>query len=213
MKVFSLVISLFLLVSCGELTGKSTGANIVETETLKVGGLEALEISSNTYRLSGTASNGGNSGHRFDFSLNLEVGQSVELVFFANTKLEGGANLKFKREADSYKVMLSLNGVSLSHSLENLNDLENPSFVMDFHNDHEDAHILLWEESAGRGTSMDCSYSISNGGDGSCLLNSEDFAFDQWLSPGKAKGTFWGIIGNKEKVKAVEGPMEAVTDV
>ncbi|CBW25722.1 putative membrane protein [Halobacteriovorax marinus SJ] len=207
MKLFPYIFVLLLSVSCGELTGESTGANILDKTSDLIGGLSSVSAGENKYLLSGTAKNGGNAGHYFRLKFELPESEKISFYFFSSRSLNTGVKYSFKREAGSVLLTMSLNGLEDTVELQSFSDSLEVDVAIDIHNDHTDAHMLVWDFNGPRGDREDCSF------DGGCLYNTEDFAFDVWLGVGKASGTFWGFEGDRSLIKLLEGPLDAISDV
>ncbi len=195
------------LFSCEQLTGEDTGANIVDSKQDLIGGLDARSVGEQRFILSGTVSNGGNSGHNFRLRFKLPEGQTLKFYFFISQNFTGGALYSFARSDDGVLMLtINLNGKSDSRELSVFNGSEVVDVELDIHNDHTDAHLLVWDRSGPHVDAEDCTF------DGGCLYNSEDFAFDVWLGVGKANGTFWGIQGDKSLILLLEGPLPAISN-
>ena len=195
------------LFSCKQLTGEDTGANVADVEQNLIGGLEARSVGEQRFLLSGTVSNGGNSGHLFRLRFELPAGQTLKFYFFISRNFTGGALYSFTRADDGVLTMtIDLNGKSDSRELSVFNNSEVVDVELDIHNDHTDAHLLVWGHSGPHEDAEDCTF------DGGCLYNSEDFAFDVWLGVGRASGTFWGIQGDQSLILLLEGPLPAISN-
>jgi hypothetical protein len=202
-KLVILLLSLLLL-SCGELTGESTGANDISINKF-VGGLDFIEVGEGKALLNGTMNIG--DAHSFKLKFKLTEGESLRFYFFANRKLTEGLIATFSRDNGNTTVNFSLNGVSDSRVLEGVG--ENLDLVLDVHNDHEDAHIILWN---GQGPFEDTEECVDTLG---CLYNTEYYTFPNdgpWGSQGRAPGTFWGVKGDKSLIESLQGPLGAVSD-
>ena len=227
------LISAVYTISCGQLTGENTGAyddnknqpsldldGKPKTEGLDkaaekeetppssqdpslIGGLEFLKLGVESFLLSGSMDNSGNSAHLFNISTYVDESQ-VTLHFFSNKNLKKGLSVALTRSSnDTVKIQLNLNGLSDSFNVESsLGSLLELTF--DVHNDHSDMHILVWNKNGPFEDYDECSF------DGGCLYNSEDFALDVWLGVGKASGKYWGIeTKKKDTVFKLEGPLDA----
>ena len=204
----TLLLSLsFFLTSCGELTGDSTGANFVKSVPDLIGGLSSVSAGENRYLLNGSAENGGNSGHFFRLKFKLPEGEKLSFYFFSSRSLSGGVKYQFSRESGSIFLTISLNGLEDRTQLVDFRDSEVIDLGLDIHNDHTDAHMLVWDYNGSRGDYEDCSF------DGGCLYNTEDFAFDVWLGVGRASGIFWGVEGDRSLIEILEGPVNALSNV
>ena len=140
-----IVLSISLLFSCTELTGESTGANIIENQKDVIGGVDAVRADGDKFILNGTADNGGNSGHGFRLKFKLPDGENLRFHFFTSNNFTGGLIYTFSREEGVVNLEMSING--LSHSIE-LNAFRNSEFIdidLDVHNDHSDIHQLVWD--------------------------------------------------------------------
>ncbi|MGB0452996.1 MAG: hypothetical protein ACPGJV_04705 [Bacteriovoracaceae bacterium] len=195
-----------LLFSCGELTGEDTGANILDGKQEVVGGLNAVSVGGQKFLLTGTVDNGGNAGHSFRLRFKLPEGKLLKFHFYVSRSFSGGATFSFKRSEGAVNLTMSLNGKTDTIELEDFSDSEVIDIDLDIHNDHSDAHLLVWDRNGAHGDSDECTF------DGDCLYNSEDFAFDKWLGVGKASGVFWGVEGDKSLILLLEGPLPAISD-
>jgi hypothetical protein len=199
-----ILISALVFTSCGELTGNSTGANDNFLNKF-VGGLSFIEVGEGKAILNGSMN--ASDAHSFKLSLKLTEGESVRFFFFSDRGLMGGLIATFSRSAGKTSVNFTLNGESDSRILEGVG--EEVNVVLDMHNDHEDAHFMLWNGAGPFGDSEECVE------DGSCLYNSEFYSFPNdgpWGSQGKAPGTFWGFQGDSSLILQLEGPLKAVSD-
>ena len=86
--------------------------------------------------------NGGNSGQNFGLKFRLPEGSEIRFFFFANRDLTGGVEVSFSRSSGNVSVTFSLNGSTHTEDLGQRSDTLDLS--LDVHNDHTDAHILLW---------------------------------------------------------------------
>ena len=205
-KILLTILSTVLLSSCGELTGKSTGANDVPSDNL-LGGIAFIQLSSGKNLLNGTMNAG--DAHSFRLNFNLPDGKSLRYFFFSQKSLDGGVILTFTRDGLDVGIEVSLNGISDFRVLKGLG--EELDFRFEVHNDHEDAHLLMWNESGPFGDTDGCV------NDESCLYNSEYYTFPNtddgpWGSQGRAPGTFWGVQGDRSLILKLEGPLGALSD-
>lgn len=203
-KLLLVLASLLILSSCGELTGKETGANKL-TEDILSGGISFIELGDNKILLEGTMNKG--DAHSFNLKFRLPEGKSLRYFFFSKRNLEGGVSVTFSRQDSELSVNIELNGVSDTRVLTEIGEVVD--VVIDIHNDHEDAHILLWDKSSSFGDEEECV------DDGSCLYNTEYYTFPNdgpWGSQGRAPGTFWGVQGDRSLIIQHEGPLGAVSD-
>jgi len=195
-----------LLISCEELTGKSTGANIIsESGNEFIGGLEGIHAGNDKFILRGTTDYGGNSGHSFRLRFKLPEGEQLNFFFFMSRNFSGGAIYTFTRTSGVVNLNISLNGKSHTHELKTYNSTEVIDIELDVHNDHTDAHLLAWKYSGPYEDAEECTF------DGSCLYNSEDFSLDVWLGVGRASGSYWGFQGSKSLILILEGPRPALS--
>ena len=200
-------LSALTLSSCTELTGESTGANVIENNQELIGGIEAVKADGSKFLLNGTVDNGGNSGHGHRLKFNLPEGETLTFYFFITKGFEGGVEYTFTRSQGIVNLKMDINGITHDIDLDDFSDSEVIDLDLDIHNDHTDIHLLIWDKNGPHEFYEECSY------DGGCLYNSEDFAFDIWLGVGRASGTFWGIQGNKSLIIKLEGPNPPLTDV
>jgi hypothetical protein len=199
----SLIVILFissLLISCGQLTGDSTGANIFEGVSKSIGGVAAIDVGNSTYVFDGVANKGGNAPHLYRIEFELPDKERLAFVLHGNKSLETGGEFIFERLNGEVQLLIKLNGKEHKIPLQVFKESQLIDVDIDFHNDHSDTHIIVWQSSGSHSDEEGCSF---NGG---CLYNTEDYALDYWLGVGKASGPFWGVIGNKNLVKTINGP-------
>ncbi len=203
-KMIALLFISLVFNSCGELTGKSTGAN--ETPFDKIlGGIPFLEIGEGKLLLSGTMEAGG--AHSFKMKFNLPEGKSLRFFFFSDRGLNNALVATFNRTGGKTFVNFSLNGESDTRELKDVGEVVD--VMLDMHNDHEDSHFILWNSQGPYDDSEECVE------DGNCLYNSEFYTFPNdgpWGSQGRAPGTFWGVQGDRSLIEDLEGPLGAVSD-
>lgn len=209
------------VISCGALYGENTGANDLEQPPVaadnkqdrnldsqkedvpsQLGGLSAKKVGDKFF-LSGVASNGGNSSHAF--KLKFEVDQSeTNFHLFADSSIENGLVMSFYMNTQNAIMMkMTLNGISHEYEITEAVESKSLDIVAEVHNDHSDAHILVWINGSSYADNEECTF------EGTCVYNSEDFAFDIWAGVGRAAGTYWGVSGNTEKIESLEGPLDA----
>jgi len=213
-KLLLAFISVLFLSGCGDLTGKNTGANVNNINNNNndgtpvarlLGGISYIELADNKTRLEGTMSKGG--AHSFRVKFNLPEGESLRYSFFSAKELNDGVIITFSRVGSDVTANISLNGVSDSRVLNGVGEVVD--LVVDIHNDHEDAHILLWNKSGPFGDEEECV------DEETCLYNTEYYTFPNdgpWGSQGRAPGTFWGVQGDRSLIILLEGPLGAVSD-
>ena len=201
----NVLLALFLLVSCGDLTGEGTA--VEDATSFKVGGVDAVNAGERRFILDGTAKAGGNSGHFFRLGFTLPPGESLKFFFFASREFAGGVEILWMRSAEGEVEMeMSLNGKTHRHRFDSLDEKEQIEVDVDIHNDHTDTHVLLWQGGGPYGDKDGCSF------DGECLYNTEDFVFNAWLGVGRASGVYWGVEGDTELIRSLEGPLPAHSD-
>ena len=201
------MISTLFLFSCSELTGESTGADIVDNNQEIIGGVNAVSAGEQKFLLEGTADNGGNSGHGFRLKFSLPEGETLKFFFYTSETLQGGVVYSFTRNDSVVNLLMEINNISHSINLEDFTNSEVIDLDIDIHNDHSDIHILVWDRNGPHEFYEECTFEAE------CLYNSEDFSFDIWLGVGRASGTFWGIQGRKSLILSLEGPLPPLTDV
>lgn len=212
-----ILLSLFLIISfssCDQLTGASTGANDFLGE-LTVGGLAFAEVGSNKIRFEGTANNGGDEGHHFEIRLNFPLGEKAKFFFFASQSLQGGVEILLDRVGAEVDVTIGLNGVSHTHRFSMNGD--ELALGIDIHNDHSDAHILIWPLGGPYAVAEDC---VDLSGADFCIYNTDSFtdpfapspAFP-WGSQGRASGVNWGFEGDRDIILELRGPLERKSNV
>lgn len=207
LKTYIFIFSMTLLNSCGEITGGSTGANVFNGVKDFVGGLSAIEIGNSTYLFEGVASNGGNTSHLYSLSFYLPQNESITFVVHGNRTLASGGRFIFTRYKDDVNLKIILNSKEhiLPLTLSTQNDLI--EIDIDFHNDHTDTHILMWEKNGNHEDVEGCSFNRG------CLYNSEDYALDIWLGVGRASGSYWGFMGRRELIQSMQGPLPARSNI
>lgn len=208
MRLILLYLSLMLFSACDQLTGGSTGAFTPSNDSLNIGGSDSLQISPGRFLLSGIMDNGGNSGHNFSVTLNLDLNQSATIVFASDRNLAGGLEVILQRTTLGLQMNASLNGLSHQHLLVSADDLHDQiDLSFDIHNDHSDIHFIIWHDAGPFGDRDNCTF------DGQCLYNSEDFALDAWLGVGRARGANWGVKTTiPNRILKVTGPSTAISD-
>lgn len=208
MRLILLYLSLMLLSACDQLIGSSTGAFTSSSDSLNIGGSDSLQISPGSFLLSGIMDNGGSSGHNFSVTLNLDLNQSITLVFASDRNLAGGLEITLQRTTLGLQMNASLNGLSHQHLLVSADDLHDQiDLSIDIHNDHSDIHFLIWSDAGPFGDRDNCTF------DGQCLYNSEDFALDAWLGVGRARGANWGLKTTQpRRILKLVGPSPALSD-
>lgn len=200
-----LLIALVFLGGCDFLTGENTGANEGISEIRRIGGLDAAE-KEGFYLLSGVMENGGNSAHNFHVHFKLVENKPVTFFIFSNNTLNGGASFEFQYIDRKVQMTVSLNGINHTHEVKRLGRLRELDLDIELHNDHTDAHILIWHRRGLHEDTEECSF------DGGCIYNSEDFAMDTWLGVGKARGSYWGFMGDSGTIIELEGPLLPLSD-
>ncbi|WP_372655761.1 hypothetical protein [Halobacteriovorax sp.] len=193
--------------SCDELTGGDTGASLIDKTSDLIGGLDSVSAGERKYLLNGSVSNGGNSGHYFRLKFKLPEEESLSFYFFSSRSLDSGMKYFFERVNGSVFLTISLNGLEDRTELVEFKEVDTVDVAIDIHNDHTDAHMLVWDYNGARGDYEECSF------DGGCLYNTEDFAFDVWIGVGRANGLFWGFEGDKSLIELLEGPKDAISNV
>jgi len=209
-KLFTFIFLVFSLTACSELSGSDTGANIMPAgqKATPLGGLTTVEIAPNKFRFAGTMDNGGNSSHSFNISMRLEDGKQGTFYFFANKGLNNGVLLSVEKQNSTALLTLIINGVSHEFTKELAAD-NTFSLSVDVHNDHEDAHILMWDTAGPFGDMGDCAY------DNTCVYNTESFTPPEvgpWGTHGKGPGAFWGYEGDSDIIIKVEGPFDPISN-
>jgi hypothetical protein len=198
-KLLVVFLSVFL-VSCGELTGESTGANDISLSSL-LGDLSFVRVGDNSVLLEGTADNGGDSGHNYNLSFDLPLNQSNEFIFFSDRSLNGGLVVTFNRIAiDKIQATFKLNTITDTVVFDS--PLGNTEVSIDVHNDENDTHIIMWYQSGPFGTE-ECV------DEETCIFNTDRFD-TPWGSHGKGRGAFWGYRGSNSFIKKLEGPNETI---
>lgn len=199
--------TLVLATSCGGDSGANSSAEGGVEETtgeLRIGGLQAVEVTDQIYRLEGTAKNGGASNHNFHMKFELEDGSSLSFCFFCNKELSSGFKVKFTRNGEKATGTFSLGSKTHSYEFNNFDASSVIDLSFDIHNNENDIHFVLWDFNGTQHAEVGCTES------GECLYNSGELEFaDFWGEAGKAPGSFWGVLGNKEAILELEGPRDA----
>lgn len=190
-----------VLSGCGQLTGDSTGANLIGATAEIIGGRNAMSVGPSLYIFEGVASNGGNSGHLYRFEFELPEQEKISFILHGNTTLANGGRFIFERINGEVSLHIKLNGKEHRLNLPAFSDTNTIDIEIDFHNDHSDTHIIIWKSSGPFSDQEGCSFNES------CLYNTEDYALDVWLGVGKASGSTWGFQGKRHLVKKVIGPL------
>lgn len=192
------------LISCEQLTGASTGANDSAEIGKTRGGLLQQD---GTLQGSGSIIFQKNLGpvkgaKSFEIIFELEPDGSLEIQTYTNENLEKGVGLKVQRVGDQLEVTVKGGGHEqvFYRPFENIDPSERIHWMIDSHNDHDDAnHLLIWEYRENGG------YTTSN-----ALLNSDFFKlpldldgleFYEWHDYGVVgQGAFWGLILEDSRV-------------
>lgn len=195
-----------LFTSCKELTGEETGA-YSESNSLSIGGVSAI-TSDGHYLMEGTADNGGYSSQNFRIKLNptLDYDDS-SFYFFTGKDTDDGVKISFKKIEEKVSMRIMLNGKSHTHELSGVSAAGPVDLDLDIHNDHTDIHILVWKTGGPYNPYEDCTFEKT------CLYNSEDFSFSNWLGVGRAGGVYWKFIGEKKNILLIDGPKKRRTNV
>ena len=211
-----LLLSLLVLSSCigvvapvvssfDDLSGNSTGANDIPLANI-IGGVSFVEVGNQKYLFEGTMADGGRSSHNFEISLSLPDSEAASFSFYANRTLEQGVRLTLRREGATTTMTLFLNGVEHSYDIESRDVLR---LSVDVHNDHEDAHILIWDQDGPKGDAEECVEEET------CIYNTEFFTDPNpgpWGSQGRGNGLFWGYEGKTEFIIEMSGPNQALSN-
>ena len=208
-----------ICLSCGDLSGEKTGANDIDqpkTENqdksadLKenpapnfIGGLVSKKIESR-YMLEGTTTNGGNSSHAFKMKFSVSK-EKLSFHLYTDSNLENGLNLDFHIDETNKLIMKAVlntttHEVDMSGAVKN-NELD---LVVELHNDHTDAHLIIWHNNGQFVADDECSW------EDRCIYNSEGVDYPSpWLDSGRAAGNYWGVSGNISQIESLEGPIDA----
>ena len=101
---------------------------------------KGLELGDGKKLLNGTMDQGG--AHLFRLKFRLPLENKVHFWFFSNRILQEGVLLTFTRRVAGVDVTFTLNGVSDTRLLNGVGEVVD--LELDIHNDHEDAHFILW---------------------------------------------------------------------
>jgi hypothetical protein len=216
LKLFLTIVLSLSLSSCAELKGDSTGANDIIFDTL-IGGTGAVSVGGDQnggaqrFLLDGQAPNV-NTGANFKLNFRLPEKQSLTFHLYSFSDLTGGVNVNFSRNDGKLTMTMSLNTVSHSREIKEFENIEEVDITIDIHNDHPNAHNLMWKTSGPFGDAEECEF------DGDCLYNTETFALDDdfnplWSNAGKASGTFWGYTGDPNLIISLSGFLDALSNV
>lgn len=129
----------------------------------------------------------GEIGSKDDFALEfqLEDGGQLELLTHTDSAGNSGVSAVITREGAVVSIAWSAGGtVSEKKALEGIDAAGVIHLAIDIHNDETPSHNLVWD---GSGNSFGEEDALSN--------SEEDFA-----SPGKGSGTFWGLNLSKATV-------------
>jgi hypothetical protein len=191
---------LCLVFSACDLTGKSTGAN----DGLARGVLDVQGILQADGTLKGTGqvlSTQGlgqvRSARSFHLQFKLEDGGSVQLITYANTNLLEGVGIEFIREGSVLSARFFGSGVELliTDRLAQYNAAQVLNFMVDVHNDHDDAaHIFLWPYLGDSASLYGPQNSLVNSDFFQLPILLDGFDFPDWLDQAvKGNGAFWGL--------------------
>ena len=209
-KILISTILVFAFTGCGDITGTDTGANnkTDNPDVSTVGDLSFTKVSEGKIRLDGTMENGGDSGANFEIQLQLKDDKKGTFIFFADKELNQGVKLTAEKIDGAAQLTLTINDVSHSFTRP-LGKDGTLSLSMDIHNDHEDAHIIVWNLAGPFGDSDNCLE------DDSCIYNTEYYTQPNpgpWGAQGKGPGAFWGFEGDKEIIIKLSKPKDALSD-
>ena len=187
--------------------GTSTGANDFIINDL-IGGISFVEVGPGKALFNGTLANGGSSAHAFNIKTKVAEGKILKFYFNADKTLTNGIIVSLTKVGDKAEIGLEINGSA--HSIETELSSDNiMDLVIDVHNDHEDAHILIWDANGPKGDAEECVET------GDCLYNTEYFTDPNpgpWGDQGKGPGVFWGFEGDNTLIIEVSGPNEALSN-
>lgn len=205
LKTFILGFALILLSAC-DMTGKETGANqdlnrFVFSDSLTQTGQGLTGVGTITSSSPVGSVRGARS---FRLRFLLEEGGSLSFVGYSNSSLLGGVEVEFQRNFNELQVMIK--GGGFEHSVKkrfiDYNASKVLDFVIDVHNNHDDAtHVFIWPY-LGEGSN---NYSVATS-----LMDSDLFKlpetldgdeFYDWHDFGvKGSGAFWGLKLNGVEV-------------
>ena len=204
---FLFFIALFMFTSCKELTGENTGANDIKGDNI-ISGVHYVSLEENKILLEGTMDDAGRSSHLFKLRFLLPETKQISFSFFASEKLSGGVQTVFSRVDGVVQMEMILNGLSHIVDLDSITS-DTVELAIDIHNDHADAHILIWDLNGPYEDEEEC---VEDGG---CLYNTEFYTDPNpgpWGTQGQAGDQFWGIEGDKDLILEIEGPLEAISN-
>lgn len=189
-----------LVLSACDLTGKSTGAN----DSLARGVLDVQGIlqADGTLRGSGqiisSESLGQVRGARsFHLQFYLQEGGSLTLTTYANRELLDGVGVEFTREGQVLLVKFFGQGVEIqiADRLLEFNAAQRVNFMLDVHNDHDDAaHLLIWPYLGDNASAYGPQNALINTDFFQLPSGLDGFDFPDWLDMSvKGNGAFWGL--------------------
>ena len=207
-----LILFLFItLVSCGQISGDSTGANDTKISGI-LGGQSYISLNDNQVLFEkGVQGSTGDVSHNFEVKIDMNISNTATFYFFTDKNLNNGVKLKLVKDATNLTMTFSLNNVSHTHQTNSISG-NIVHLSIDVHNDHDDAaHILMWNMHSNEPFSSEeeCAY------ENTCLYNTESFTDPNpgpWGSQGKASGRFWGFEGEKEMIIQLKGPQDPLSN-
>lgn len=195
-----IIASILLLGSCGK---KSSGSSTPDSG--KVGDTEFVIQNSSTLNFAAEGLSGSGqvlarlpadelAGEKnFALSFTLQDGGSLTLGAFTTNTLVNGIQLKFERNANVLKVVVSKGSVSIdvSSKFAGVNASGLISVLVDVHNGEAPAHVIAWSTNIGNPSASNADYESER---------DEDLG----TIPGQGEGTYWGLILNNAKVSKAD---------
>lgn len=200
MNLIFVVLS-FFLISCGSDQSSGRGDNTQNPKTsqnrdavdknLRAGeifGLEFLNLDESSFIFEQPIQKEA----LFQISATLQIGAELELIFFSNNQLNGGARLKFTRPVDQVLIFLEtaegiidLRAESFNQAFSEMRDGE-ISISVEVH-DEEPLHLILWE-----GLNV-----------GATVPEILDSAQDS-IRLSNSRGNFWGLKMNEVRLRDIK---------
>lgn len=182
MKFFVLILSVFVLSACG---GGYNPDKAAKENARKVGASTYEELSDSQWRMTDVLKDI-SAGANFEVSFSLADNGSVTVHTFANSVLNDGVNIQFKRVASALTVLVSAGGQvqDWSSYFSNVDASQPMTFTFDVHNNERPAHILVWQGS--KNASLNHRNTLYNSAE-----DSVDLGFAG--SPGNGLSRYWGL--------------------
>lgn len=195
-----LIFLLMFLFSC-DLTGKDTGANdglhgdfVDSSQLLLADG--TLEGSGQIVASRSLGQVRGARSFHLRFNLPNE-GSMVKLTAYGTRELRSGVALEFIRLNGQLEVTISGGGteITIVDRFDHIDPTRTLDFMIDVHNDHDDAsHLLVWPYLGDSATSYGPQNSIVNSDFFKLPIILDGYDFPDWHDFSvKGNGAFWGL--------------------